>query len=66
MCATYQNLVKCLTMGTLSFHFCGHGIKNSKKYGPDQGDILVFENDDGTSHYLTEKILEGLLRSSGA
>ena len=30
----------------------------------NEGDILVFENDDGTSYYLTEKILERLLRSS--
>ena len=71
ICATYNNLVKVLTEGTIALHFAGHGIKNSKDFFNDQnvkneGDILIFEKEDGTPYYLTEKILKNLLDTSGA
>jgi len=47
ICATLNNFRQVLNEGTRSFHFSGHGLKDS----------LFFENEDGTGFELKEKDL---------
>ena len=57
-----------LSDGTIALHFSGHGIKNSDEFfiNPNdnlknQGDLLIFENQDGLPFYLSETKLKSLL-----
>ena len=56
---------------TIALHFSGHGLKNSEKFGrnqgyKDQGDILIFEKEDGSEYLLTEIELADILRKHDA
>ena len=60
--------MKVLSDGTIALHFSGHGIKNSDEYfiNPQdnlkyEGDLLIFENFDGSPFYLSEIKLKSLL-----
>ena len=60
-------MIKVLADGTLALHFAGHGIKNSDYKGfnlKGEGDILIFEQEDGTPHYLSEFKLKSMLQES--
>jgi len=66
--ATLDNFTKILSNNTIGLHFSGHGAKQSEKYFnkgiKDKGDILIFEQEDGTPLYLPEKRLQEILKSS--
>ena len=51
VCATQHNFINILTEGTIALHFSGHGAKNNEENFPrslrDEGDFLVFEDEDG-------------------
>ena len=58
--ATLDNFSNCLTEKPIGLHFTGHGIINNAATLGDKaydykghGNCLVFENEDGSAHFIT-------------
>jgi len=68
ICATSNNFMKVLAEGTLVLHVACHGEKNTPKnfpnYKREDGDFLIFEDEEGEAHYLSEKELRRLIERS--
>lgn len=59
ICGTNVNLQNILIEGTIALHFAGHGAKNTRFNQQNEGDYLIFENEeDGTPLYLSEMKLK--------
>lgn len=72
--ASDANLRECLNDNPLGLHFAGHGFQNNEKLFRtdkkaqlkyrDKGDILIFEQNNGSSSFYTEQDLFELLEST--
>ncbi len=67
-----DNLRKTLTENPIALHFSGHGIENNKRnFGKDsmklrdEGNFLIFEDQEGCAQFMSEKKLHELLEASG-
>ena len=65
--ATLERFTNCLTEKPIGLHFTGHGIVNSsEEIGLNamdlrrEGNCLVFEKDDGSAHFVSQKKLKDL------
>ncbi|CDW83802.1 nb-arc domain protein [Stylonychia lemnae] len=70
--ATLDNLRVSLTENPIALHFSGHGIENNKEnFGKDskalkdEGNFLIFEDNEGCAQFMSEKKLFELLEHSG-
>ena len=64
--ATQASLGECLNMKPKAIHFCGHGVKNSEEnflfMRDDEGDFLIFEDEEGKAEFMSCRALKNLLR----
>lgn len=64
MLATTENFIMCLVENPIGLHFSGHGIENQRKRC-EEGNFLVFEDNQGCAHFVSERQLKDMLKSSG-
>jgi len=64
--ATQAGLGECLNMKPKAIHFCGHGVKNNQEnflfMRDDEGDFLIFEDEEGKADFMSCRALKNLLR----
>jgi len=70
--ATQANLLKILRENPIGIHFSGHGFKNTEAlYEGDKrafnqhknkGDVLIFENEYGSSEFFFKNDLEQMIK----
>lgn len=65
--ATLERFTNCLTEKPIGLHFTGHGIQNrTEDIGLNamdlrrEGNCLVFEQEDGSAHFISQKKLKDL------
>ena len=71
--ATSVNLLKVLRENPVGLHFSGHGFKNAEVIyegdkkawikNKNKGDVLVFENEDGSSEFFFKTDLEKMFQN---
>ena len=65
--ATLERFTNCLTEKPIGLHFTGHGIRNNTAAlgqnateFKNEGNCLVFEKDDGSAHFISQKKLKDI------
>lgn len=63
--ATLDNLQQCIQDMPIALHFTGHGLTSAAfdRTKSDEGDYLVFEDENGKAQYISSKTLAKLLNS---
>lgn len=71
--ATSVNLLKVLRENPIGLHFSGHGFKNTEVIyegdkkawlkNKNKGDVLIFENEDGSSEFFFKSDLEKMFKN---
>ena len=70
--ATSKNLLRALRENPIGLHFSGHGFQNNENLyhddkkgwirNKDKGDVLIFENENGTSEFFFESELKEMIQ----